>query len=71
MSHVPQLYDVVNLLKYWLKYSIFLFFQRNRCGRESDGAVFWPKNAETTLCLKGCNICLQEDRRVKIGSMSP
>ena len=37
----------------------------------SDGAIFLAKNAQTTLCLKGCNICLQEDRRVKIGSMSP
>ena len=38
-----------------------LFFQRNRCTREFDGAVFRPKNAQTTLCLKSGNICLQED----------
>ena len=34
-------------------------------------APFFGKNAQTTLCLKGSNICLQEDRRVKVGSMSP
>ena len=33
-------------------------------------AQFLAKSAETTLCLKSCNICLQEDRRVKVGSMS-
>ena len=34
-------------------------------------ALFLAKHAQTTLCLKGCNICLQEDRRVKIGSILP
>ena len=34
-------------------------------------APFLAKNAQTSLSLKGCNICLQEGRRVKIGSMSP
>ena len=32
-------------------------------------ASFLAKNAQTTLCLKGCTICLQGDRRVKVGSM--
>ena len=32
---------------------------------------FLAKNAPSTLCLKGCNICLQEVWRVKVGLMSP
>ena len=41
----------------------FLFFQRNRCTREFDSAVLWPKMPKPR-CFKNCNICLQEDRRV-------
>ena len=36
-----------------------------------QASLMAAKNAQTTLCLKGCNICLQEDWRVKVGSMSP
>ena len=43
MSHVPHLYDVVNLLNNTSNIPFFLFFQRNCCTRESDGAIFWPK----------------------------
>ena len=32
---------------------------------------FLAKNAQTTLYLKGCYICLQEDRRVKVSSICP
>ena len=38
---------------------------------ESLMVPFLAENAQATLCLKGCYICLQEDRRMKIGSMSP
>ena len=48
------------------------YFSRDTAVQESLMVPFvLAKNAQTTLCLKGCNICLQEDKRVKVGSMSP
>ena len=49
----------------------FSYFSRETAVQESLMAPFFAKNAQTTLCLKGCNICLQEDRGVKVGLMSP
>ena len=48
------------------------YFSRETAVLESLMAPgFLAKNAETTLCLKGCNICLQEYKRVNVRSMSP
>ena len=49
----------------------FFYFSRETAVQESLMAPFLVKNAQTMLCLKGCNICLQDDRRAKVGSMSP
>ena len=43
----------------------FSNFSRETAVQETLMASFLAKNAQTTLCLKGCNICLQDDRRVK------
>ena len=71
ISHFPHLYDMVILLKYRLNYSIFPIFPEKPLHKRVWWRRFLAKNAQTTLCLKGCNICSQEDRRVKVGSMSP
>ena len=73
MSHVLHLYDIIVLLKEHPKkfYSFSTFPEEPLCRREFDGTVFLAKNAQIMLCLKGCNVCLQEDRRLKVDSISP
>ena len=67
MSHVPQLYPIEITPQIFY----FSYFSRETAVQESLMASFFGQNAQTTLCFKGCNICLHEDRRVKLGSMSP
>ena len=64
MSHVPHLYVTPQIF-------YFSYFSRETAVQESLMASFFGQKCQTTLCLKGCNICLQDDRRIKVGSMSP
>ena len=50
---------------------LVLFFQIS--GSTTEGVQwrrFLAQNAKNTLCLKSCNICLQEGKRMKVGLMS-
>ena len=49
----------------------FSYFSREATVQENLVAPFFEQNDQTTLCLKGFNIRLQEDRRMKVGLMSP
>ena len=53
MSHVPHLYDVVNLLKNRLKYSIFSYFSREAAVQESLMAPFFGQKCPNHAVFEG------------------
>ena len=58
MSHICTI-----SLSYSDNASNIIFFHRNRCTGEFDGAILWPK-CPNHVVFEGCNMCLQEDSRV-------
>ena len=53
------------------QYFIGSIFSKTPLYKRVRWRLFLAKNAKNTVCLKGCNLCLQEGRRVKVGLMSP